>query len=57
MMKSFAMMFGAQEGGTPINSPEYSNTFRPAVVLGRCVRKRASVELSSGNTLYFFASA
>ena len=29
---------------------------RPAVVLGRCVRKRASVELSSGNTLYFFAS-
>ena len=51
------MMFGAQEGGAPINSPEYSKTFRPAVVLGRGVRKRASVELSSGNTLYFFASA
>ena len=27
------------------------------VVLGRGVRKRASVELSNGNTLYFFASA
>ena len=57
MVKSFAMMFGAQAGGTPVNSPEYSNTFRPAVGLGRGVRKRASVELSSGSTSYFFASA
>jgi len=43
--------------GVPISSPEYVNTVRPAVRLGRGVFQRASVVLSSGSTLYFFASA
>ena len=50
-------MLGAALAGTPLSSPEYVKTFRPAVALGRGVRKRASVELSSGSTSYFFASA
>jgi len=32
------MIFEAQEAGTLLNSPEYSNILRLAVVIGRCVR-------------------
>jgi hypothetical protein len=49
-------MLGAALGGTPVSSPEYVKTVRPAVRLGRGVFQRASVVLSSGSTLYFFAS-
>ena len=49
-------MLGAALAGTPVSSPEYVNTVRPAVRFGRGVFQRASVELSSGSTLYFFAS-
>ena len=50
-------MFGAALPGTPVSSPEYVKTVRPAVRFGRGVFQRTSVELSSGSTLYFFASA
>src|SRR6516165_10251640 len=49
-------MFGAALAGTPVSVPEYVKTVRPAVRLGRGVFQRASVELSSGSTLYFLAS-
>ena len=49
-------MLGAALSGTPVSSPEYVKTVRPAVRLGRGVFQRGSVVLSSGNTLYFFAS-
>jgi hypothetical protein len=49
-------MLGAALAGTPFSSPEYVKTFRPAVRLGRGVFQRASDELSSGSTSYFFAS-
>ena len=49
-------MLGAALAGTPDSSPEYVNSVCPAVRLGRGVFQRASDELSSGSTLYFFAS-
>ena len=45
------------EAGVPASSPEYSNSVRPAVRLGRGVFHLVSVELSSGSTLYFFGLA
>ena len=50
-------MLGAEPDGIPACTPEYVNTLRPAVVLGRGVSRRGSVLLSSGRTWYFLISA
>jgi len=55
-VKPLLRMLGAALAGTPTSSPEYVKSVRPAVRFGRGVFQRASVELSSGNTSYFFAS-
>src|SRR6266446_1852524 len=57
MVYDLFRMFGAALSGTPVSSPEYVKTVRPAVRLGRGVFQRGIVVLSSGSTLYFFASA
>ena len=50
------MMLGAAPCGMPLTGAEYVKTDFPAVRLGRFANTRGNTELSSGKTLYFFAS-
>src|SRR5215831_15255464 len=47
---------GESPCGKPVIGRVYTNSLRPAVMLGRGATSRVATEASSGSTSYFFAS-